>query len=112
MSGSSGDHGGSGDSGRHGGSLVSGGHGGTGVSGGHGMSGSSGDHGGSGDSGPLREPLRLEPYYPPPKKNFLGESRGSIGHLRVLWRCGHLGGTLEAWTLGELACRGAGTRLG
>ncbi len=32
--------------------------------------------------------LRQEPYYPP--KNFLGENRGSIGHLGALGRCGHL----------------------
>ncbi len=39
---------------------------------------------------PPPQPLRLEPYYPP-KKKFLGESRGSVGYLGALWKRGHLG---------------------
>ncbi len=46
-------------------------------------------------------PLWLEPLLPP--QNFLGESRGSIGHLGALWMHGHLG------ALWRKRIRGAGT---
>ncbi len=39
---------------------------------------------------PQPPPLRQEPYYTP-KKKFLGGSRGLIGHLGALWKCGLLG---------------------
>ncbi len=57
------------------------------------------------DRGPSPHPrsLRPEPYYHPPQ-NFLGENRGSIGHLRGAGTGGHLRG---AGTGGRL--RGAGT---
>ncbi len=118
----SGTHGGAGARRRWRVVRASGGHGGSGSSGSHGGLGDSGGHGGTASDGlapaPAR-PLRLEPYYPPPKK-FLGESRGSIGHLGVrsgsvdsggARKCGHLGrsgsrgtlgGALRARTLGEL----------
>ncbi len=55
------------------------------VSGGHGGSGVSGGHGGSGVSeaaapAPEPRPASTAKALLPPKKNFLGESRGSIGH--------------------------------
>ncbi len=106
--GNSGGHGGAGSSGGHGGAGSSGGHGGAGSSGGHGGAGSSRGHGGAGSSrghgGTTSETTAPAPasvssagaLLPPP--NFLGENRGSIGHL---------GGALEAWTLG--CAREAGT---
>ncbi len=68
-------------SGTHGGSVSSGGHGRTGVSGGHGGSASEA-------AAPTPAPASTAGAL---KKNVLGESRGSIGHLKALWRRGHLG---------------------
>ncbi len=39
---------------------------------------------------------------PPPKKKFLGESRGSIGHLGALWKRGLLGALWKHGLLGLL----------
>ncbi len=43
---------------------------------------------------PQPPPLRLVPYYP--QKNFLGGSRGCIGHSRGALEVRTLGGALEA----------------
>ncbi len=77
---------------------------------------------------PRSRPLLLENPTPHPQY-FLGGIRGSIWHLRVLWRRGHLGGALEARARGGRSgsgtlggrfreagtggrCRGAGSGAG
>ncbi len=76
-------------SGTHGGAGSSGYNGGSGSSGGHGGSGDSGGHGGTAAAPPT--PVSSAGALLPPKKNFLGVNRGSIGHLGALWRRRHLG---------------------
>ncbi len=90
-------------SGGHGGSWSSGGHGGSGSLGGHGGSGDSGGHGGTASEAAAPAPVPASPagaLLPP--LNFLGESRGSIGHLGELWRHGHLGALWKRGHLGAL----------
>ncbi len=75
------------------GGARSGTHGGAGSSGGHGRGGDSGSRGGTAfeAAAPAPTPASLAGALLPPPKNFLGESRGSIGHLGALWMHGHLG---------------------
>ncbi len=99
----------------------SGGHGSrAGSSGGHGRAGSSGGHGGATSEDRGYPSPRLGLFgrsSTTPPKNFLGENRGSIGHLGAHWRRGLWGrqearttrGARQARTL-EGARAGADTR--